>query len=166
MTTMIASKGKAMDNLSENGSEEEVVSIPIMVLSRSYDTLCMSKVIFLLLLFSVFSSLIAFLFLNLGTWVSKGCYVNMSPERALGKSIDNNVENTQGNNNIFYYCVKKAEIFGYKIFGADNKNCWVGDDAETTYDKFGGSSKCSISKSGYGSGTALYADMFVYRYEE
>ena len=45
-------------------------------------------------------------------------------------------------------------------------NCWVGGDTENTYDNFDGSSKCSISKSGYGSGTALYADMFVYRYEE
>lgn len=90
----------------------------------------------------------------------------MSPERALGKSIDNNVEKIQGNDNIFDYFVKEAEIFGYKIFGADNKNCWVGGDAENTYDNFDGSSKSSISKSGYGSGTALYADMFVYRYEE
>ena len=90
----------------------------------------------------------------------------MSPERALGKSIDNNVEKIQGNDNIFDYFVKEAEIFGHKIFGADNKNCWVGGDTENTYDNFGGSSKCSISKSGYGSGTALYADMFVYRYEE
>ena len=45
----------------------------------------------------------------------------MSPERALGKSIDNNVEKIQGNDNIFDYFAKEAEIFGYKIFGADNK---------------------------------------------
>ena len=50
----------------------------------------------------------------------------MSPERALGKSIDNSVEKIQGNDNIFDYFVKEAEVFGYKIFGADNKNCWVG----------------------------------------
>ena len=43
----------------------------------------------------------------------------MSPERALGKSIDNNVEKIQGNDNIFDYFVKEAEIFGYKIFSED-----------------------------------------------
>lgn len=69
----------------------------------------------------------------------------MSPERALGKSIDNNVEKIQGNDNIFDYFVKEAEIFGFKIFGDDIKNCWVGGDAENTYHNFGGSSNARLA---------------------
>ena len=92
--------------------------------------------------------------------------MNLAPMKALPDSIDSNVIQIQGNDNIFDYCAKKAESFDYKMFGADNKNCWVGDDAENTFDKYGASSKCSVSNSGNGSGKEINGDMFVYRYVE
>ena len=85
---------------------------------------------------------------------------------ALPASFDNNVDKIQGNDNVFNHCADKAKSFGYKMFGADDKNCWGGDDAEGTYNKYGESTKCSVSKSGNGSGQEINGDMFVYRYEE
>lgn len=84
---------------------------------------------------------------------------------ALPDSFDKSVGEIQGNDNIFEYCRAKAETFGYKVFGADDKNCWSGDDAENTYDYWGKSSKCSESKSGNGSGREINGDMFIYRFE-
>ncbi|XP_078346313.1 uncharacterized protein LOC144631689 isoform X2 [Oculina patagonica] len=101
-----------------------------------------------------------------GVWQHKGCYVNKASSLALPDSFDNNVSKIQGNDNIFDYCKAKAENFGYKMFGAEDKNCWGGDDAENTYDKYGESLTCSVSKSGNGSGKEINGDMFVYRFEE
>lgn len=100
-----------------------------------------------------------------GAWNAKGCFVNQSPTQALPDSFDNQVDGVTGNDNIFKYCAEKAETFGYNVFGVDNKNCWSGDKAETTYDDHGVSSKCSVSKTGNGSGKQLNGDMFVYRLE-
>ena len=84
---------------------------------------------------------------------------------ALPDAFDKKVGEIQGNDNIFEYCRAKAETSGYKLFGADNKNCWSGDNAENTYDYWGESSRCSVSKSGNGSGNDDTSDMFVYRLE-
>ena len=100
-----------------------------------------------------------------GTWQQKGCYVNKSPLLALPDSLDNGVDKLQGNDNIFEYCKAKAESLDYKLFGADDKNCWADNDGNNTYDKYGESSTCSVSKSGNGSGKEINGDMFVYRYE-
>ena len=100
-----------------------------------------------------------------GVWKAKDCYVNESPKQALPDSFDNNVDEVTGNDDIFKHCAEKAEAFGYKVFGADDKNCWSGDMAETTYDDHGTSAQCSISKSGNGSGKETNLDMFVYRLE-
>ncbi|KAL9955598.1 hypothetical protein ACROYT_G036941 [Oculina patagonica] len=100
-----------------------------------------------------------------GTWQQKGCYLNKASDMALPDSFDKNVGEIQGNDNIFEYCRAKAETFGYKVFGADDKNCWSGDDAENTYDYWGESSKCFVGKSGNGSGRETNGDMFVYRFE-
>lgn len=99
-----------------------------------------------------------------GTWQHKGCYVNQSPKRALPVSFDNSVSGNQGNRNVFEHCRDKAESFGYKLFGADNKNCWSGNDAENTYDDHGVSSECYVNNQGYGVGSEINGDMFVYRY--
>ena len=99
-----------------------------------------------------------------GTWQHKGCYVNQSPKRALPVSFDNSVSGNQGNRNVFEHCRDKAESFGYKLFGADNKNCWSGNDAENTYDDHGASSECYVNNQGYGIGSEINGDMFIYRY--
>ena len=99
-----------------------------------------------------------------GTWQHKGCYVNQSPKRALPVSFDNSVSGNQGNRNVFEHCRDKAESFGYKLFGVDNKNCWSGNDAENTYDDHGISSECYVNNQGYGVGSEINGDMFVYRY--
>lgn len=104
--------------------------------------------------------------LSTGIWQGKGCYINKAPLLALPDSFDNNVDKIQGNDNIFEYCSAKARSFGYNVFGADDRNCWAGDDAENTYNKYGESSTCSVGKSGNGSGKEINGDMFVYQYHE
>ena len=50
------------------------------------------------------------------------------------------------------------------MFGADDKGCWSGDDAESTYDKYGESTLCDFSKqTGHGSGKDKNGDVFVYK---
>ena len=74
---------------------------------------------------------------------------------------------SKGNDAIFEYCKEKAQTFGYKIFGADDKACWSGDDAANSYDDYGKSKKCSVSKkTGNGSGKELNGDIFVYQFVE
>ena len=100
-----------------------------------------------------------------GEWKQKGCYINKGPILALPDSIDDTVENYQGNENIFDHCRKKAESFGYKLFGADDKTCWADKSGKNKYELYGKSSECSIGKSGKGSGRDINGDMFVYRLE-
>lgn len=98
----------------------------------------------------------------------KGCYSNKSPTNALPDSIDNNVSSLSGPDAIFDHCKGKAESFGYKVFGADDKNCWSGDDAENTYNKYGGSATpCVFSKAntGHANGRDKFGDVFVYKLE-
>ena len=104
--------------------------------------------------------------LSTGIWQDKGCYVNKADSLALPDPFETNVNNLQGNENIFEHCSKRAKTFGYTVFGVDDKNCWAGSDAENTYDKDGESSKCTVGKTGYGSGKEINGDMFVYRYHE
>lgn len=67
---------------------------------------------------------------------------------------------------IFDYCKGKAEATGYKMFGADDKNCWSGDDPENTYNKYGDSILCLFSrKTGHGSGQDKNGDVYVYKLE-
>lgn len=82
----------------------------------------------------------------------------------MPKSFDSNVSSVSGVNAIADYCKAKAETFGYKMFGADNKNCWSGDQAESTYNKYGESNLCSFkSKTGNGAGNDNNGDVFVYK---
>lgn len=101
-----------------------------------------------------------------GIWQDKGCYANKADSLALPDPFETGVGNLQGNENIFLHCSKQAEYYGYTVFGVDDKNCWAGNDAENTYDDYGKSSKCTVGKTGYGSGKEINADMFVYRYHD
>jgi len=101
-----------------------------------------------------------------GIWQDKGCYVNKAASLALPDPFDTSVDTLQGNENIFEHCSEKAKFFGYTVFGVDDKKCWAGDNAENTYKKYGKSAKCTVGKTGYGSGKGINGDMFVYRYYE
>ena len=101
-----------------------------------------------------------------GNWQQVDCYSNVSPkdEFALPELFDNKVSSVTGPDAIFDYCKEKAEAFGYKIFGADDKGCWSGDDAESTYKKYGVSKLCDFSRrTGHGSGKDTNGDVFVYK---
>ncbi|XP_078346432.1 neuropilin-2-like [Oculina patagonica] len=103
---------------------------------------------------------------NGGTWQPIDCYNNVSPkdEFALPESFDNNVGSVTGPDAIFDYCRGKAEAFGYKMFGADDKSCWSGDDAESTYNKYGESHLCDVNrKTGHGVGKDKNGDVYVYK---
>ena len=99
-----------------------------------------------------------------GDWESIGCYSNVSLRDtfALPELFDDKVS-AESPDAIFNYCKGKAEALGYKIFGADNKSCWSGDDAKNTYKKYGESKRCDVSKkTGNGSGKTINGDAFVY----
>ena len=101
-----------------------------------------------------------------GAWQPLDCYNNVSPrdDFALPESFDNNVDSVTGPDAIFDYCKGKAEAFDYKVFGADDKSCWSGGDAEKTYNKYGESKLCDFSKkTGHGSGQDKNGDVFVYK---
>ncbi|KAL9955604.1 hypothetical protein ACROYT_G036949 [Oculina patagonica] len=103
-----------------------------------------------------------------GVWKPLDCFNNVSPQDAfaLPESFDNNVGSVTGPDAIFDYCKEKAEALGYKMFGADDKSCWSGDDAESTYNKYGESTGCTFSKkTGHGSGQDKNGDVFVYKLE-
>ena len=90
----------------------------------------------------------------------------MSPRDtfALPELFDDKVS-VKGPDAIFNYCKGKAEALGYKIFGADNKSCWSGDDAKNTYKKYGVSKQCDFSKkTGNGSGNTVNGNVFVYEF--
>ena len=75
-----------------------------------------------------------------GSWKKVGYFIERAPNKALPDSFCGNVGGVEGNDNIFEYCKQKAEAYGYKLFGADDNNCWSGDDAENSYDIYGDSS--------------------------
>ncbi|XP_078346319.1 LOW QUALITY PROTEIN: SCO-spondin-like [Oculina patagonica] len=100
-----------------------------------------------------------------GVWQPIDCYNNVSPKDdfALPELFDNNVSSVTGPDAIFDHCKGKAEAFGYKTFGADDKSCWSGDEAERTYDKYGESKLCDFNtNTGHGSGQDKNGDVFVY----
>lgn len=82
-------------------------------------------------------------------------------------SFDGNVSDVSGPDAIYDYCKQKAKSSGYRIFGADEKNCWSGKDAENTYNKYGGSKLCVFSNANpaHANGQDKYGNMFVYRLE-
>ena len=88
----------------------------------------------------------------------------MSPRAAfaLPELFDDKVSSKKPDA-IFNYCKGKAEAFGYKMFGADDKSCWSGDNAKSTYKKYGESKQCDFSKkTGNGSGKSVNGNVFVY----
>ena len=110
--------------------------------------------------------LIIYLPFHQGDWKQLGCFKNKSPTNALPVSFDNNVRSVAGPDAIFGYCKGKAEAIGYKMFGADDKDCWSGDDPENTYNKYGDSILCLFSrKTGHGSGQDKNGDVYVYKLE-
>ena len=96
-----------------------------------------------------------------------GCFSNKSPTNALPDLFENNVSSVSGPDAIYDYCKAKAQRLGYNLFGADDENCWSGDDAENTYNKYGVSKECVFSKAGTGhaNGQNKYGNVFVYELE-
>lgn len=74
------------------------------------------------------------------------------------------VTGLSGPDEIYDLCKMKAEQLGYKLFGATDKNCLSGDDAENTYNTYGGSKRCVFSKgTAHANGRDIDDNMFVYR---
>ena len=115
--------------------------------------------------FKIFTEIIIFRSIK-GVWKPLDCYSNVSPKEdfALPELFDSKVSSVTGPDAIFDYCKEKAEAFGYKMFGADDKSCWSGDDSEKTYKKYGVSKLCEFSRNtGYGNGQDKNGDVFVYK---
>ncbi|XP_029202215.2 uncharacterized protein LOC114966489 [Acropora millepora] len=99
-------------------------------------------------------------------WEQVGCYLNKAPA-AMNNAYDIDVGSISGNNAIFEHCKTLAEKKGYKIFGVDNSICWTDGNAAKTYNKYGLSNDCSVSKTtGNGSGKSKKDSIFVYQYVE
>ena len=85
----------------------------------------------------------------------------------MNNAYDIDVGSISGNNAIFEHCRKLAEEKGYKIFGVDNSICWTDESAAKTYNKYGPSSDCAVSKTtGNGVGKSKKFSIFVYQYVE
>ena len=85
----------------------------------------------------------------------------------MNNAYDRDVGSVSGNNAIFEHCKILADKKGYKIFGVDNSICWTDENAAKTYNKYGLSNDCSVSKkTGNGSGESKKDSIFVYQYVE
>ena len=58
-------------------------------------------------------------------------------------------------------CVSEADKEGVTLFGMDDKRCWTGENADSTYTKHGTSGHCK-EKKGLSGGLSEYGAMYVY----
>ena len=101
--------------------------------------------------------------LKTGKFKAVDCFLNSAPA-ILPQAFDKNVGSVSGTEAMVEYCQEKAEKFGYKTFGIDDKGCWSADNAASVYDDYGKSNACTISKkTGNGVGAEINADIFVYQ---
>ena len=62
----------------------------------------------------------------------------------------------------FEACKKEAEGKGITLFGMDDKRCWIGENADSPYDKYGTSGLCKKTKKGINYGLSQDDTMQVY----
>ena len=103
--------------------------------------------------------LIHFYFL-LETWKAVGCYQN------TGRALADILRGVNGKRTVskkLNVCRKTADAKGITVFGLDDKQCWTGQNAADTFDKYGNSGQCYTNKGGKSMGYFASESMSVYK---
>lgn len=90
-------------------------------------------------------------------WKAVGCYKNSV--RALDKILKVNGKSISSR---YAACISEADGNGITLFGMDDKRCWIGEDAYSTYDRYGTSGLCKTTKKGLKYGLSADGTMRVY----
>ncbi|CAH3183147.1 unnamed protein product, partial [Porites lobata] len=79
------------------------------------------------------------------TWKAVGCYQN------TGRALADILRGVNGKRTVskkLNVCRKTADAKGITVFGLDDKQCWTGQNAADTFDKYGNSGQCAWEKIG------------------
>nr|XP_058951355.1 uncharacterized protein LOC131778889 [Pocillopora verrucosa] len=91
-------------------------------------------------------------------WKPVGCFKNSD------RALDVVLERVGSKNSIsarYAACTSAANSEDVALFGMDDRRCWTGENAESTFSKYGTSGQCK-TKNGLGSGLSESETMFVY----
>ena len=58
--------------------------------------------------------------------------------------------------------MSEADKKGITLFGMDDKRCWIGENADSTYDKYGTSGLCKKTKKDVNYGLSEHDTLRVY----
>lgn len=89
-----------------------------------------------------------------------GCYQNTG--RALGDILKTfgrfaNIKKR------YTKCTDAADQRGITVVGLDDRKCWTGENAASSYDKYGKSGPCNTNKKGKSAGFTVSGTMAVYK---
>ena len=79
----------------------------------------------------------------LETWKAVGCYQN------TGRALADILRGVNGKRTVskkLNVCRKTADAKGITVFGLDDKQCWTGQNAADTFNKYGNSGQCYTNK--------------------
>ena len=96
----------------------------------------------------------------LETWKAAGCYQN------TGRALADILRGVNGKRTVskkLNVCRKTADAKGITVFGLDDKQCWTGQNAADTFNKYGNSGQCYTNKGGKSMGYFASESMSVYK---
>ena len=102
--------------------------------------------------------LLFFLILSKAEWKPVGCY--KQSDRALDEVLER-VGSKPSISSRYGACVSEADKEGVKLFGMDEKRCWISQNPYSSYDKYGTSGHCKTKK-GLSGGLSENDSVFVY----
>ena len=91
-------------------------------------------------------------------WKPVGCFKNS--DRALDVVLER-VGSKKSISARYAACTSAANSADVALFGMDDRRCWTGENAESTFSQYGTSGQCK-TKNGLGSGLSESETMFVY----
>ena len=89
-----------------------------------------------------------------------GCYQN------TGRALADILRGVNGKRTVskkLNVCRKTADAKGITVFGLDDKQCWTGQNAADTFNKYGNSGQCYTNKGGKSMGYFASESMSVYK---
>ena len=89
-----------------------------------------------------------------------GCYQN------TGRALADILRGVNGKRTVskkLNVCRKTADAKGITVFGLDDKQCWTGQNAADTFNKYGNSGQCYTNKGGKSQGhpTTVFGEISV-----
>ena len=102
-----------------------------------------------------------FLIPSKAEWRPVGCFMNSV--RALGQILER-VGSKSSISARYAACTSAADNEGVTLFGMDDRRCWTGEKAESTFTKYGTSDQClDARKVPLSGGLSESGTMFVYQ---